>query len=54
MSRMDKAEDYVFKLSREYQDTWTKYAEALERGENSVKVRVYYVRCEVCVGSACV
>ena len=39
MSRVDKTEDHVSKLHREYQDYWHKYAEALERGEDSVKVK---------------
>jgi hypothetical protein len=40
MSHVDKTEDHVSKLHREYQDHWCKYAEAMERGEESVKVHV--------------
>ncbi len=38
MSRVDKTEDHVQKLFREYQDNWSKYAEGLERGGDSIKV----------------
>ncbi len=38
MSRVDKMEDYTGKLYRSYQDQWTKYAEAMEKGEEGVKV----------------
>ncbi len=38
MSRIDKTEDNVQRMFREYQDHWTRYAEGLERGEGSVKV----------------
>ena len=38
MGRVDKMEDYTGKLFRDYQDQWSKYAEALEKGEGSVKV----------------
>lgn len=37
MSRIDKTEDNVQRMFREYQDHWTRYAEGLERGEGSVK-----------------
>ena len=50
MSHVDKTEDHVSKLHREYQDHWNKYAEALERGEESVKVHMI----AVCVCSQCV
>ena len=40
MSRVDKMEDYTGKTYREYQDQWTKYAEALEKGEEGVKVEL--------------
>ena len=45
MSHVDKTEDHVSKLHREYQDHWNKYAEALDRGEDTVKVRQKYVYC---------
>ncbi len=38
MSRVDKMEDYTGKVYRNYQDQWTKYAEAMEKGEEGVKV----------------
>ena len=38
MTRVDKAEDHVQKVFREYQDHWSKYAEALEKGGPNVKV----------------
>lgn len=37
MSHVDKTEDHVSKLHREYQDHWHKYAESLDRGEETVK-----------------
>ncbi|XP_064384983.1 uncharacterized protein LOC135333889 isoform X2 [Halichondria panicea] len=37
MGRVDKMEDFTGKMYREYQDQWTKYAEALEKGEEAVK-----------------
>ncbi len=40
MSRVDKMEDYTGKTYRDYQDQWTKYAEALEKGEEAVKVEL--------------
>ena len=42
MSHVDKTEDHVSKLQREYQDHWHKYAEALERGEENVKASFFY------------
>ena len=39
MSRIDKTEDKVNKVFREYQDNWCKYAESLEKGSTNVKVR---------------
>ncbi len=56
MSHVDKTEDHVSKLHREYQDHWCKYAEAMERGEESVKVHVtmfMWVLTDVCM-SVCV
>ena len=38
MGRIDKTEDRVSKLFREYQDNWNKYAEGMEKGPDSVKV----------------
>ena len=38
MSHVDKTEDHVSKLHREYQDYWNKYGEAIDRGEETVKV----------------
>ena len=38
MSRIDKTEDNVQRLFREYQDQWSRYAEGLEKGEGQVKV----------------
>ena len=52
MSHVDKTEDHVSKLHREYQDHWHKYAEALDRGEESVKVRVT-VSLQLCCVCAC-
>ena len=47
MSRIDKTEDKVNKVFREYQDNWSKYAEGLEKDSANVKVsRVH------CVGRA--
>ncbi len=40
MGRVDKMEDFTGKMYREYQDQWTKYAEALEKGEEAVKVEL--------------
>ena len=37
MSHVDKTEDHVSKLHREYQDHWHKYAELMERGEENIK-----------------
>ena len=39
MGRIDKTEDGVQKVFREYQDQWSRYAEALDKGEGSVKVQ---------------
>jgi len=39
MSRVDKTEDGVQKVYRDYQDQWTRYAEHLEKKEGSAKVR---------------
>ena len=42
MARVDKSEDHVQKLFREYQDQWNKYADTLEKStEGGVKVRVW-------------
>ena len=38
MGRIDKTEDRVSKLFREYQDNWNKYAEGMEKGPDNVKV----------------
>ena len=38
MSRIDKTEDKVNKVFREYQDNWNKYAECLEKDRTTVKV----------------
>ena len=38
MGRVDKMEDYTGKLFRDYQDQWAKYGDALEKGEEAVKV----------------
>ena len=40
MARVDKMEDNVQKVFREYQDQWSHYAESLEKKEGSVKVGV--------------
>jgi hypothetical protein len=40
MTRIDKTEDKVNKLFREYQDNWNKYAESLEKGPTGVKEMV--------------
>ena len=56
MSHVDKTEDHVSKLHREYQDHWNKYAEALDRGEDTVKVRqrcVYCLMYSSCVYVVC-
>ena len=51
MSRVDKTEDNVQKLFREYQDQWFRYAEGLDKGEGTVKVHTYVcVYKRVCVG----
>lgn len=42
MSRVDKTEDSVHKVFREYQDQWARYADAVEKKEGSVKVGVAY------------
>ena len=39
MGRIDKTEDKVNKVFREYQDNWSKYAELLEKDSTNVKVR---------------
>ena len=49
MSHVDKTEDHVSKLQREYQDHWNKYAEALERGEENVKVCITVCTCITCI-----
>jgi hypothetical protein len=38
MGRIDKTEDKVNKVFREYQDNWSKYAEALEKDPGNIKV----------------
>ena len=38
MGRIDKTEDKVNKVFREYQDNWNKYAEYLEKDAANVKV----------------
>ena len=38
MTRIDKTEDKVTKVFREYQDNWCKYAESLEKDPGNVKV----------------
>ena len=38
MCRIDKTEDKVNKVFREYQDNWNKYAESLEKDAANVKV----------------
>lgn len=39
MGRIDKTEDKVSKVFREYQDNWHKYAESLEKDPANVKVQ---------------
>ncbi len=39
MSRVDKTEDSVQRVYRDYQDQWSRYAEQLEKKEGSAKVR---------------
>ena len=40
MTRIDKTEDKVNKVFREYQDNWSKYGESKEKGPTTVKVWV--------------
>ena len=40
MGRIDKTEDKVNKVFREYQDNWHKYAEGLERDPSTVKASI--------------
>ena len=49
MSRVDKTEDHVQKLFRDYQDNWSKYAEGHEKGADNIKVYHVYVHTCVCV-----
>ena len=38
MGRIDKTEDKVNKVFREYQDNWNKYGESIEKDAANVKV----------------